>query len=217
MQNQTNKYQRGKIYEIVCNTTGKKYVGSTINAKLCHRLSDHVSAYRRYLNGKLKSKYTSFNVLEGGNYKIYLLERCPCESKEELLKKEREYIERLDCVNKNLPGRSQKEYKKGYYEANKEKLIEYQKEYQKEHYTANREKIIESQKGYYENNKEKLIEYQKEYQKEIYQKNKQKINERASEKTKCACGAEVRRDWLTRHQKSKKHLEKTIQFNDDSD
>ena len=175
MQNQTNKYQRGKIYEIVCNTTGKKYVGSTINAKLCHRLSDHVSAYRRYLNGKLKSKYTSFNVLEGGNYKIYLLERCPCESKEELLKKERDYIEQIDCVNKVIPGRSKKE-----------------------HYKANKDRISE-------------------YNKEHYKANKQKINERASAKVKCACGAEVRRNNLLRHQITKKHIDKMNQNNNFSD
>lgn len=204
MQNQTNtnRYQHGKIYQILCNTTGKKYVGSTCTPRLCHRLGQHVRAYRRYLNGNCKSKYTSFGVLECNDYKIYLLERCPCESKEELLKKEREYIERLDCVNKFIPGRSKNEY----YEANKEKLIEYQKEYQKEHYKANREKIIESQKEYNKANKEKIIEYKKVY----YQKNKEHV----SAKFKCECGCEIRRDSLAKHRKTKKHLEKTIQFTD---
>ena len=203
MQNQANtsRYHGGKIYQIVCNTTGKIYVGSTCTPRLCHRLAEHASSYRRYLNGKLKTNYTSFNVLEGGNYKIYLLERCPCESKEELLKKERDYIEQIDCVNKVIPGRSKKEH----YKANKDRISEYNKE----HYKANKDRISEYKKA----NREKITEYNKEH----YKANKQKINERASAKVKCACGAEVRRNNLLRHQITKKHIDKMNQNNNFSD
>jgi hypothetical protein len=76
-------YSLGKIYKIVCNTTGKVYIGSTCCPRLCRRLTKHREDYNRFL----KEKYhfvTSFSVLEGNNYKIVLLELCPCSCKEEL-------------------------------------------------------------------------------------------------------------------------------------
>lgn len=54
--------------------------------------------------------------------KIVLLEDYPCEDKEQLLKRERHYIESLICVNKRIPSRPQKEYKKLYREKNKESI-----------------------------------------------------------------------------------------------
>ena len=42
-------YQLGKIYKIVCNITDECYVGSTCQPTLAHRLTKHVSAYKRFL------------------------------------------------------------------------------------------------------------------------------------------------------------------------
>ena len=191
-------YQNGKIYKIVCNITNKIYVGSTCKPRLCDRLGQHRGKYKEYLKGLHKNRYTSFDVIQGGDYSIVLLELCPCENKEELLKKEREYIESLECVNKCIPGRSMREYQK----ANVEKI----KEYKKEYYQNNKEKINERakeyKKDYRKNNKEKIKEKEKEYR----ENNKEKISERKKEKIKCVCGVEVKRYDIMRHMRTKKHL-----------
>jgi hypothetical protein len=91
-------YQQGKIYKIVCNITGKVYVGSTCLKFLCQRLANHVALYNLYLKGK-KNYMASYDIIEKGNYEIFLLESCPCETKDELLMRERHYIENMECIN----------------------------------------------------------------------------------------------------------------------
>ena len=101
----------GIIYEILCWTTGLRYIGMTTRS-LKKRLREHIS--RNYYNKYCSSKL----VLEHGNFEIYQLEIVEDES----LLKEREkyYIQHTDCVN--IFTGSVKEYMK-----------EYQKEYQKEY------------------------------------------------------------------------------------
>lgn len=137
-----SNYQNAKIYKIVCNNTGKQYIGSTTQKFLSQRLAQHKSIQ----NHSCKSR----EIIEGGNYSIVLVELCPCNSKDELHKRERHFIETLDCINKIIPGRTQKEY----YEENKERVLEQQKEY----YKANKEHLCERKKEYYEDNKEKKNE-----------------------------------------------------------
>lgn len=126
-------YQNGKIYRIVCNITGRQYIGSTIsslNVRLCQ--------HKKYI--KEGKNCSSKSVLESGNYSIVLIEDYPCNRKEQLLQRERFYIENMDCVNKKIPTRSRHEW----YEDNKEEYIKRQIEWNN-------------------NNKEKLKEYQKRY------------------------------------------------------
>jgi hypothetical protein len=52
--------------------------------------------------------------------RIELIECFPCDNKEQLNKKEGEYIRKLDCVNRNIAGRT---YRKNR-EDNKEKIKE---------------------------------------------------------------------------------------------
>ena len=134
-------YQLGKIYQIVCLTTGQKYIGSTTEPTLARRLSGHVRTYKCWK--KEKHNYiSSFTIIEGGNFQIELLETCPCNSKDELNAREGHYIRTIDCVNRCVTGRSLKEsYKayrethkteiKAYYEANKDRLAAYKREYRK--------------------------------------------------------------------------------------
>ena len=46
-----SKYSRGKIYRIVCNTTGEQYYGSTIEPYISNRLSGHICEYKRHNAG----------------------------------------------------------------------------------------------------------------------------------------------------------------------
>ena len=82
-------YKQGKIYKIVDLTTENNiYVGSTCQT-LEKRLSGHVWDYSR-------NKYlTSSEVLKNGNYEIVLIENYPCDSKFELHKRERYFIETI--------------------------------------------------------------------------------------------------------------------------
>ncbi len=117
-------YQNGKIYRIVCNITGLTYIGSTCQT-LSQRLTKHRGCYRQLLaNPDKKKLVTSVKVIAGGDYDIVLLEKCPCESKEELHKRERYYIESMDCVNKVIPTRTEAEKKKIYREKNKDSIAE---------------------------------------------------------------------------------------------
>ena len=199
-------YQNGKIYKIVSNTDDDIcYVGSTTNKYLCQRMTKHKNNYKVWKNGKTNntSSYELFEKYGFENCRIELLELVPCNSRDELTKKEAEYIRALNCVNKVLPDRTLKEWYKEYYDENKESLIQYQKEYRiinedkikertKIHYEENKSKFSEKAKEYRETNKDKISERRKKYyeenkskisekQKKRYEENKSKISERAKE------------------------------------
>ena len=146
-------YANGKIYKIVCNITGKVYIGST-TLSLSQRLVQHRTDYNRWKNGK-RDFTTSFGIIENGNYDIVLIEEYPCENKENLYQRERFYIESINCVNKYIPTRTLKEY----YIENADKI----KEYHKIYYIDNADKIKEQKKLYHQKNKEKIKENKHQY------------------------------------------------------
>eukprot|EP01050_Picozoa_sp_SAG11_P040609 SAG11_NODE_17752_length_509_cov_372.278049_1_plen_102_part_01 len=98
-------YNNGKIYKIVCNITGLVYVGSTTKKYLSSRLAEHRSHYKAYISNKYHH-VSAFKIIETGDYDIILLELVNCNTKDELHKRERYYIEKLDCVNQKMPYRS---------------------------------------------------------------------------------------------------------------
>lgn len=124
-------YQNGKIYRIVCNVTGKQYIGSTVST-LSTRLSQHKNS--------LIKTCSSREVLISDDYNIVLIEDYPCDRKEQLLQRERYYIEIMDCVNKKIPTRTKEEW-----------------------YQDNKERLLEKQTIWNNNNKDKLREYQKTF------------------------------------------------------
>jgi hypothetical protein len=181
-----NRYSRGKIYKLVCNVTGLMYIGSTTEPTLARRLAKHKCAYKRYLRGVKNDCFTAHKIIENGNYSIILLEEVnECQTKDQLIARERHYIESLDCVNKKIEGRTPKEY----YEDNKEKLNKINKEY----YENNKERLNKIKKEYAEKNKETIQEYKKMY----YEKNKEKVI--------CECGGCFEKCNLNRHQQTEKH------------
>jgi hypothetical protein len=190
-----NKYKNGKIYRIVCNVTGLTYIGSTYQT-LSQRLIEHRGYYRELLkNPDKKNIQTSTRVIAGGDYDIVLLEKCPCESKEELNKRKRHYIESMECINKIIPGRSVKEYKKIYYEKNKEAIAEKAKIY--------REKNKEKAKIHRDKNKEAIAEKGKIY----YEKNREAIAEKNKVMVECSCGSTHLYVGKARHLRSQTHRE----------
>ena len=140
-------YKNGKIYRIVCEETGRQYIGSTCST-LVKRLSNHktnnVCSCKDFINPK-----------------IFLIEDYPCDRKDQLLMRERFHMENMECVNLRRPISSydeQKEQLKEHYYNNKDEKLKYQKE----HYYDNIEKINQRIKEYYQINKEKISKRKKE-------------------------------------------------------
>jgi len=136
----------GIIYEIICWTTGLRYIGQTTQT-LKKRMVSHKNHFK-----KKKRFCSSTLVLEHGNYESYELERI--EDKNKLIEREKYYIQHTNCVNINGFGFDRKEYN----EANKEIHLKYAKEYR----DTNNETISEKKKEYYKANKEKILEKVKE-------------------------------------------------------
>ena len=189
-------YNKANIYKLCCKDINIKdiYIGSTTN--FTRRKCEH----KKSCNNE-KHKAYNFNVYrfirENGNWSnwdMVLVEEVSCETKLELHKIEREYIEKLGAtLNSSIPTRTQKEYR------------EDNKEYDKEYYENNKEKKKEKSKEYYEKNKEKIKEKKKEYSKEYYEKNKEKKKEYSKLRTICICGTDMNFSSKSRHLKNNKH------------
>ena len=94
-------YSNGQIYKVTCET-GKVYIGSTVQ-----NLRDRFYSHKKTSNYCVSKDFI--------NPKIELIESYPCETKQQLLWKEREWIEKTECVNTQCPIISEEEkrtYKK---------------------------------------------------------------------------------------------------------
>ena len=151
-----NKYQRGRIYKIVDVGYNKCYIGSTIE-KLSNRMSGHRNTFKSFSRGVRKGQSSCKLFEEFGveHCKIELIENYPCETKDELHRREGYYIQNTDCVNKLVAGRTKPEW----IEANKEHL----KTYKAEHHQKNKEKYNKMSSDNYYSNREHFSQINKEY------------------------------------------------------
>jgi len=138
-------YQLSKIYQLICNTTGRRYIGATCQKYLSTRLAHHVSK---------QNTTSSRSIIDGGNYAMVLIESYPCSCKDELHQRERFHIESMECVNKYIPCRTQKEWM----EENKKHLLEYQEDYRQQ----NKDKIQAYKKDYRLKNREIINKKQRD-------------------------------------------------------
>ena len=100
-------YQQGKIYTIRCRTDDTLiYVGSTIQP-LYKRLYEHKN---RCIKDKHLLIYKTINN-DWDNWYMELYELYPCNSKEELHKKEGEIIRTIATLNMNIAGRTLQEWR----------------------------------------------------------------------------------------------------------
>ena len=147
------------------------YIGSTTQ-KLSFRMKGHRSDCKRRSGLPLYKA-----MVEHGKEYFYieLLEKHPCSDKEELVKKEYEYIRSLK-PSLNLRGYviCKKTYDREYYHNDKTGRSIYRREY-------------------YKNNKTCLKEYRREY----YQATKEMVT--------CECGCEIIKRGLKQHIATKKH------------
>ena len=91
-------YQFSKIYKLVSKKTGKIFIGSTTKKYLSSRKSQHLYEYRMFPVKRDKSK--SFHVLKDEDIDIILIEKYPCNDKDELHSRTMYWIDYIDCVNK---------------------------------------------------------------------------------------------------------------------
>ncbi len=112
----------GRVYRIVCKTTNKQYIGSTIYP-LKFRLQRHEKAYTGHVRDPNKVGYcASFDILKENNYDIELLELNEYDTRYELLEHEKHYIQTLEnVVNRYIPSRTKNKYYKDNIENFKEK------------------------------------------------------------------------------------------------
>lgn len=214
---ETNRYNNGRIYKIVCGDL--TYIGSTCQS-LCKRLAKHKKDFKSWSDGK-RTYTTSYKLFQAGTPQIYLIEAIKCENKEELLKRERFHIESIECVNKIVPGRTREEYKldccqkykdtnhkyyekikdtkrKEYNELNKDKIILYKKEY----YETNKEQLNSKGRVYYEQNKDAHKMIMREWR----EQNKETIKMNNAKKYTCECGSELCLNKKKRHKLTNKHI-----------
>ena len=104
-------YQEGKIYKIYNTINDDIYVGST-TLKLCERMRDQ----RNCVNNEAKKDrllYKAFREHGVDNFHIELIEKCPCNDRDELRRTEGEYIRSLKpYLNMNIAGRTRADWKK---------------------------------------------------------------------------------------------------------
>ena len=199
-------YSRGKIYKLVNNVDDKIYVGATCGT-LRLRKSRHKSKSKFCPD---RTVYKHFNEIGWENVNIILIEEIKCESKMELSRRERHWIDELKPdLNLVVPLRTMEEY----YIDNKEIIVERSKN----RYLNNKESILTKKKQYRQDNKESISIKAKEYRqdnkesisikaKEYYQNNKGVILTRQSQKIICPCGSKYTLCHKARHFRTKKHM-----------
>lgn len=133
------KNRSGKIYEIYSPSLQRYYYGCTYNS-LALRKAIHLYGYRKFKENKHVHYLTAFNVLCGGDCVFRLIEEHETITKENLLKRETEFIKKMrelhggKVVNKNVhTGGLIKDYNKNYQKQYRESHKQYFKKYRDEH------------------------------------------------------------------------------------
>lgn len=150
--------KQGLIYEIVCNITEERYIGSTFEPTIARRIAKH---------RKVGNSCCSKIIIGRSNYRYGLLETIQVNSRDELRMCERKWYDTLDCINLIKPYASEqellqnkKECDKKHYEENKNERKQSATEYR----IKNIEKVKATQRAYYLKNREQILKRVKEYE-----------------------------------------------------
>jgi hypothetical protein len=201
----------GHIYKIICLVDSKFcYIGSTFNT-LNERFQQHRDSFIKWLKNE-RTGMSCFPFYEKygiEKFKIILIKsyevcKTHCKDSKHLRAYETLWINKTKCCNLLLPINYLKKQKiqwfnKEYFQNNKEAIYKQQKQYQQD----NKEAISERNKQYRQDNKKKISEQKKQYR----QNNKEEIAKKSAIKITCECGCILVKRSLTRHKKSKKHID----------
>ena len=157
-----SKYQNSKMYKIHSDLGDKVYIGCTTKKYLSQRMAKHKYDYTYYKKKREDTgfafvySYLLFDEYGVDNCKIELLEAYPCDSIDEIRKREAHYIKTIPNINnchnwtpERIEEKKQTERKqsKEFYERNKTELNKKSIEY----YQKNKDMIVEKRNS----NKEK--------------------------------------------------------------
>jgi hypothetical protein len=144
-ENKMPNFQNGKIYAIRSYQTEQVYVGSTTQP-LSVRMGKH----------RAPSNITSSRaIMRFPDAYIELIENYPCADKNELNRREGEFIRSMDCVNRCIAGRTQAEY----YADHNEEL----KQRGREYYADHNEELKQRSREYYADHNEELKQRSREW------------------------------------------------------
>jgi hypothetical protein len=145
-------YSKGKIYKIKCDTTGLVYIGSTTQ-KLSQRIAHHV-----WTSKTGKGICSSRDVLENNNYRYSLIEKFPCETREQLNMREQHYIDQTECVNKHRAFRTGEQRLEQYHEYSKKRYQKTEfKEYKREYRLNHKEQFNKWNREWYARKRAQLL------------------------------------------------------------
>lgn len=129
-------YSNSFVYKLCCNDVDitEIYIGSTSNMR--QRKHKHKTACNNP-NNKEYNRYKYQFIRDNGgfsNWSMIMIEHVECDTKQELLARERHYIEQLKPhLNKQLPLRS------------KQQLQQYHKQYSKQYRVDNKQRLKQHQ------------------------------------------------------------------------
>ncbi len=208
-------YSRGKIYKvepIVDHEKNEIYIGSTTKEYLSQRMATHKGDYTRWKNNK-RGKVMIFDLFDKygcDHCEIILIENYIATTKDDLLSREKYFIQSLACLNKYIPGRTLEEYKR----ENKDILNEKERQrnstierinYMKERYETNKEEKLEQARIRYQEKKDEIKEKVKKHRENLTEEKKKEQYLKQREKIACVCGCYTARSDMAKHMKSKKH------------
>lgn len=187
-------YKNGKVYQILNTITDDAYIGST-----CQPLSKRMAKHRVNVNQittQHRPLYVKMKEIGVDNFYIELLEECPCDNKEQLRKKEGQYIREIGTLNCWLAGRTLQEYK----EDNKDKIKQQICKYKEE----NKDRVKQQNQTYAIEHKDEINKRATTY----YHEHKARILEKNAVKITCECGSIHRLGEKSSHLRTKKHIDR---------
>lgn len=155
----TARYENGKIYKLVNDVDSEIYVGSS-----CLELRKRLYYHKRTAKSAPDRKvYKHILNIGWDNVSIILIETYPCMSKNELLRRERHWIDELKpSLNQCIPTRTKQEYRID----NRDHILAIKKQYRidkqdhiKQHNLETRDHILAYKKQHYKDNPDKYKEY----------------------------------------------------------
>ena len=203
-ENKNNRYANSKVYKLV-DDDGYYYYGSTC-LPLHKRLYNHKTASKTSTDRKIYSVFT-YERLQNVEIKIILVKQINLNTKKELLREENIYIEQslsdpkcLNSIGAVLDYEKRMAQRKAYEIGRKDVKLEYNKKW----YEDNKEKVAIYKKEYRNINIEHIKEY--DNARSSNQERRRKREEHACIHYTCICGASIRHDSKSRHEKTKIHM-----------
>jgi len=144
-------------------------------------MAQHRDDYKR--KDIATKKVKSFDLLQYDDAYIELVEKFPCDTKEQLLAREGHHIRTTgNCINRCIAGQTRQQTQKQYRITHQEQI----KEYNQKH-------------------KEELTSYFRKYR----VANKKELNAKRNKQVECVCGSLIRHCDKSRHEKTKNHISQT--------